>query len=116
VGTIVSNVDLAPTVVALSSAQARLQMDGRSLLQPLGTRAVLIETATYAAVRNNGSVYVEHDTGEKELYDLRAGNANYDPFQLESHHAANAYASIRTSLKNKLDKLRNCSGTACIVQ
>ncbi len=70
VGTIVSNVDLAPTVVALSGAQARLQMDGRSLLQPLGTRAVLIETATYAAVRNNGSVYVEHDTGEKELYDL----------------------------------------------
>jgi arylsulfatase A-like enzyme len=116
VGTIVSNVDLAPTIVALAGAQARLQMDGRSLLQPLSTRAVLIESTEYHAVRDKGFVYVEHDTGEKELYDLRPGNANYDPFQLQSRHAAQSYASIRTNLKNKLDKLRNCSGASCIVQ
>jgi arylsulfatase A-like enzyme len=116
VNTIVSNVDLAPTIVALSGAQARLQMDGRSLLQTLATRAVLIETTTYRAVRDNSFVYVEHDSGEKELYDLRQGNASYDPFQLQSRHAASAYASIRTNLKSKLDKLRNCSGSGCIVQ
>jgi arylsulfatase A-like enzyme len=63
-GKIVSNVDLAPTIVALAGAQARLQMDGRSLLQPLSTRAVLIETTNYRAVRDNGFAYVEYDTGK----------------------------------------------------
>ncbi len=55
-GKIVSNVDLAVTIVALAGAQARLQMDGRSLLQSLNDRAVLIETTDYRAVRNSGFV------------------------------------------------------------
>jgi hypothetical protein len=37
---------------------------------------------SHAAVRDKDFLYVEHATGEKELYDLRAGNANYDPHQL----------------------------------
>jgi arylsulfatase A-like enzyme len=115
----VGNIDLAPTLVALAGATARRVMDGRSLL-PLAqnpslatSRDLLIETLTYQAVRNNGFVYVQHSTGERELYDMRPGTGNYDPYQLNSRHGASAYAQIRSQLATKLNALRTCSGASC---
>jgi arylsulfatase A-like enzyme len=122
VSQVASNIDLAPTIIAAAVATSGLTMDGRPLLRLAldptvdTSRTIMLDALSAKGVMNRQFYYVTHNTGEVELYDLRTGNANYDPFQLQSRHAASAYASIRTSLKNKLDKLRNCSGSGCIVQ
>jgi N-acetylglucosamine-6-sulfatase len=117
----VSNVDLAPTIVALTGARAGRVMDGRPLL-PLALdprqgkdRTLLIEGVgtgrskpSYQAVRDPRWLYVEHATGDRELYDLRT-----DPFQIRSRHAAPALASVRNSLAGRLARLRSCSGGSC---
>ncbi len=111
----VANIDLAPTIVEVAGATAGLIMDGRSLFDPsLGSaRDLLIETLRYQALRNNSFLYVEYDTGEQELYDMRKNSAHYDPYQLESRHADSAYSQIMPDLTTKLDQLRMCSGTNC---
>jgi N-acetylglucosamine-6-sulfatase len=118
----VANIDLAPTIVDLANASPRRAMDGRSLL-PLAqdailatSRNLLLETEGYAAARNKSFVYLERNSGEQELYDLRKGTANYDPYQLKSRHASSAYSQIKSQLAAKLSKLRNCSGASCAVQ
>jgi N-acetylglucosamine-6-sulfatase len=118
----VSNIDLAPTSVALAGATSRLVMDGRPLL-PLAqnpgiatARDVLIEALTYKAVRNRSFLYVEHNTGERELYDMRAGATNYDQYQLNSRHTDAAYNATKSRLATKLNKLRICSGASCGAQ
>ena len=74
----VSNVDLAPTIVELTKARPGLTMDGRSLL-PLAAdaslgagREMLFESyqTTSFGLRRGNFVYISHDTGEEELYDL----------------------------------------------
>jgi arylsulfatase A-like enzyme len=119
---LVGNIDLAPTIVDLANATARRVMDGRSLV-PLAqnpglatSRDLLIETPGYQALRHPSFVYVQYNSGERELYDMRPGTANYDPYQLRSRHASSAYAQIRSQLATKLSRLRTCSGTSCNVQ
>jgi N-acetylglucosamine-6-sulfatase len=119
----VANIDLAPTIVQLTGATAGLPMDGRSLsalaLHPTLVTArdllieIILEAGTYKALRNESFLYVEHGTGEQELYDLRQGSANYDPYQLESRHADTAYNPIKAQLATKLNQLRICTGTSC---
>lgn len=120
-GQLVSNVDLAPTIVALAGARAGRVMDGRPLL-PLALdprqakdRTLLIEGVgtgrgkpSFYAVRDALWLYVEYSTGDRELYDL--GN---DPFELRSRHAAPALASVRADLARRLARLRSCTGAAC---
>jgi arylsulfatase A-like enzyme len=48
--------------------------------------------------------YVEHPTGEKELYDLRN-----DPYEEESRHNDPAYHEIMQDLSNRLEKRRGLS-------
>jgi N-acetylglucosamine-6-sulfatase len=115
----VANIDLAPTIVQLAGANARLSMDGRPLLRMaldpnfgLG-RNLLIETLEYQAVRNESFLYVEHTSGERELYDMRSDETSYDPFQLHSRHADRAYHRIEARLGVKLSELRTCSGSSC---
>ena len=113
----VSNVDLAPTIVALTGAKPRRKMDGRPLL-PLALdpqqgkdRTLLIEgfgKPPYQAVRDPRWLYVEYSTGDRELYDL-----SRDPFELSSRHAAPALASIRNALAGRLARLRTCAGSGC---
>jgi N-acetylglucosamine-6-sulfatase len=121
---VVANVDLAPTIVDLADASPGLAMDGRSLL-PLAQNPslanacnLLVEastggTRTYKAVRNNSFLYVEYSTGEQELYDMRPGSTNYDPYQLQSRHADPAYAGVKAQLSIRLNQLRTCSGISC---
>jgi N-acetylglucosamine-6-sulfatase len=119
---ITANTDLAPTIVGLAHAKPRLPMDGRSLL-PLALnssigrgRHLLLETQTQEGVYNGSFLYVEHKTGEQELYDMRPGSTNYDPYQLQSRHADPAYAGVEAQLSIKLNQLRTCSGISCQVQ
>lgn len=119
---LVSNIDLAPTILALAGADPGRVVDGRPLL-PLARnpelekdRALLIEGFSrgrraglpYAAVRTGRWLYAEYETGEKELYDLQA-----DPQQLDSRHAAPELAGVREELAARLAGLRECSGEGC---
>lgn len=117
----VSNVDLAATILDAADATAAITIDGRSLISiaqnpaPAIGRHLLIETGPkpsgnqwYAAVRAGRYSYVEHSTGERELYDLQP-----DPYQLQSRHADPGYAAIRTALANRLHQLQSCAGANC---
>jgi arylsulfatase A-like enzyme len=116
---VVSNVDLATTIVDLADATPRRVMDGQSLLtlaqNPSAgdSRGILIETMGYKAVRNKSFLYVEHGNGERELYDMQPESANYDPFQTRSRHADPAYDAVESQLATKLDMLKTCVGASC---
>ena len=69
---------------------------------------MLLETGTYAAIHTPRYVYVEHNTGERELYDL----AN-DPYELTSVHDSPGYTQIRSDLARRLLALRTCKGATC---
>ena len=108
------NVDLAPTLVDAANAKVGRATDGVSLLALLADRTrfvgrdVLLETPTYAAIHTPRYVYVEHNTGERELYDLRT-----DPDELASLHDNAAYAQIRSDLARRLLALRACKAADC---
>ena len=113
------NADLAPTIVDVANASPGLVMDGRSLI-PVAKqpgiergRELLIEQPVggaqgFEAIRTERYMYAEHNSGEKELYDLQN-----DPFELQSRHAAPAYASVKAQLATRLHKLQSCSGSTC---
>ncbi|HSI79808.1 MAG TPA: sulfatase [Solirubrobacterales bacterium] len=116
-GQMVSNVDLAPTILDAAGAEAGLAIDGISLL-PLArdpdaarSRAILLESErddlTYSGVRARGWAYLEHGPGAEELYDMRA-----DRFQLESLHESPDHAGIKLALRGTLEALRDCEGTS----
>lgn len=120
---LVSNVDLAPTIVHWTQrvTPARV-MDGRPLQFPAADpgegrdRTLLLEGARlnsnspeYAAARDDRWLYVEYATGGRELYDLRS-----DPYQIRSLHAAPALSRVREDLAARLARLRSCSGEECL--
>ena len=115
---LVTNTDVAPTVLDLAGMPAPGWMDGRSFAPFLDGKApeawrssVLIEGAegtyydrpAYSGVRREDEVYVEVATGEREYYDLTR-----DPYQLESRPEAAPRA-----MKEDLQALKDCSGEAC---
>lgn len=106
-----SNIDLAPTFLAAARAQPEITVDGRSLIslanQP-ADRDLLIETDKYKAARTERHMYVEHSSGEQELYDM-----NNDPYQLQSLHADPAYSDQLADLAGRLHQLQSCAGTSC---
>ena len=132
---LVANVDLAPTILDLASAEPDLAPDGSSML-PLAAdesaadeRSYLLElqgvpgvsdaargrepdtfleNETVFAVRSPGFYYAEHPNGEVELYDLES-----DPDQLENVASESAYSSAVTDLAERLRVLKSCQGSAC---
>jgi len=118
----VSNIDLAPTLVAASRALPDRVMDGRSLW-PLMTddnlelgRDLLVErgpgpaASRFSAIRSQGWMYAEYGNGDRELYDLRN-----DPDQLVSLHASAAHAPLIAALGERLKRLQTCAGPTCYV-
>jgi N-acetylglucosamine-6-sulfatase len=116
---LVTNADLAPTILDVARAVPGRPQDGRSLLplsrdSALGrNRPLLIEVAKGAAMRTTAIrtsrwLYAEHAGGGRELYDLAR-----DPQQLASLHAAPALAGLRAALARRLDALRRCRGAEC---
>ena len=81
---LVTNADLAPTILEAARADATLPQDGRSLFGLMEDRGLewgrdlLIEGApgvnqpAYDALRTYRYVYAQYANGERELYDLRA--------------------------------------------
>jgi len=122
---LVLNNDFAPTFADLAGVPAPEFVDGHSLT-PLLTddppsatdwrSAFLVEgyasekavhRPPYRAVRTTDRLYVEYDTGERELYDMRA-----DPYQLESQHET-ADPEFIAHLEEQLDELLDCAGESC---
>ena len=114
VGDLAINADLAPTIVDVAGANPGSVMDGLSLIpvaQQPGIeqgRELLIEEPSFAAIRTERYMYAEHETGEKELYDL-----DQDPFELDSRHDDPAYALIQGQLATRLHELQDCAGPSC---
>jgi N-acetylglucosamine-6-sulfatase len=114
---LVANIDLAPTIAAIAGARPDAELDGRPLLtyatapDRLDDRPVLIESLArkpYAAIRTERYLYVDHSTGEEELYDLRE-----DPYQLENRAGDPAFEPTELALARRLDELRDCAGEQC---
>jgi len=115
------------TDMADGAAGTGIDRDGRSLLPLLrSTRAsswrhgILIENLAgrgegkpnyYGIVTDDPEggryKYVEHDNGEKELYDL-----NVDPYELESFDET-ADPELLRNLSSRLSALKVCVGASC---
>jgi N-acetylglucosamine-6-sulfatase len=120
---LVVNVDLAATLVEIAAARPPGALEGRSLLPLLGVhppaawrRELPLEywsvdpeegVPGFAGLRSERQLYVEYETGERELYDTVA-----DPFQLRNVFAT-ADADLRRRLATRLADLRGCRGAAC---
>ena len=121
----VATQDLAPTFVDLANAKARRVLDGTSLVRLAqdgpaeANRDIVLEAGpqttdgpmTFTGLRTRKYTYVEYATGEKELYDLDA-----DPYQLQNVAGRPAYAAIQNTLATRLSSMRNCSGSACLIE
>ncbi|MPY98279.1 MAG: sulfatase-like hydrolase/transferase [Actinophytocola sp.] len=113
------SIDIAPTVLDLANVSAPHQMDGVSLYDVIRdpgprSRPLLVEAwhangrPQYTGLRGWRYLYVEHATGEVELYDLVR-----DPHQLRSRHDDPEYLAARTQLAAKLAATRKCDGPTC---
>ena len=108
---LVSNIDLAPTIAALTGITPPL-MDGISLTPllnntppPSWRSAVLLRgkdaVMSFWGVKTDSWKYAELATGEKELYDL----VN-DPFELNNVAGDSQYATIQADLAAQLVALK----------
>ena len=130
-GEVVSNVDLAPTILDATGVAADRPMDGRSMLPfarngKLRTRRPVLHegleagdidrdgapksgtVGEYHAIRTARYLYVEWLNGAVELYDRAR-----DPGELRSRHRDHRYRRIRRELHRALVRLRSCAGDAC---
>lgn len=127
-GRLVGNVDLAPTLADLASANGH-EMDGVSLLSTHERDAILLEflapkvnsmkwpgprteVTRYSALRTQNHLYVEYRGGERELYDY-AGDPHETQNLLAGVPSAEAVA-LAGELNARLGELRNCRGAACL--
>jgi len=128
---LVTNADLAPTILDAAGAEAGREQDGVSLLprmrgEELPERALLLEALAPAlpfdignevfdhqvpfyGVRTEGWKYINWSFGAEELYDLRA-----DPDELENLAEDPAYDEKRAELATLAEDLRGCSGHGCL--
>jgi arylsulfatase A-like enzyme len=122
---LIGNIDLAPTILAIAEAQPDdVELDGRPMpglpsgpAKP-GHRPLVIESLVrdrstyygypYSAIRTGRWLYVEYETGDRELYDL-----TNDPEQLESLAEDPEYAPTVAYLAKELDQLADCAGPDC---
>jgi N-acetylglucosamine-6-sulfatase len=124
---LVSGADLMPTFLELANAPTPEYADGRSLVPLLsGTKVPWRDTLLlegyddgfgkkayvppdFKAIRtSDGRTYVEYETGERELYDLRT-----DPRQLRSLQDAPERTVEVSALSARLQALKYCSGKGC---
>jgi N-acetylglucosamine-6-sulfatase len=116
---LVTNADVAPTILDAANARPGRVQDGRSLFPLMRDRGLewgrdlLIEggdggATAFDAIRTYRYVFAQYATGEQELYDLRR-----DPFQLQSLHADPRYAAIKGILAGRLIGLKDCRGRGC---
>jgi arylsulfatase A-like enzyme len=130
---LVGNVDIAPTIYALSGASSTRTMDGVSLAPLLTTptgpelRTHLMlewqgavggggvtgwntEITEYHSILSKQYLYTLYSDAEQELYDLTA-----DPFQLVNQIGVTAYAAVQSDLASRLSGAVNCTGSGCVL-
>jgi N-acetylglucosamine-6-sulfatase len=106
--TLVSTADLAPTIAELAGVVTPPDLDGRSLRSFLdehdeGDVPVVLESfdartvPVWRQIRTPRFAYVEYETGERELYDLRS-----DPHELENVAGDRAYEEVVERLAVRL--------------
>jgi arylsulfatase A-like enzyme len=127
-GAVVSNQDIAPTLLDYSHASPCVapgrcrRLDGHSMVPLLGgggswpaNRGALVEIdaaarsecgCAYEAIRTRRYLYDEWSTGERELYDLTG-----DPGELRNLAHSPGTAPVRRRLAARLERFRSCSGT-----
>ncbi len=133
---LVAEIDLAPTFAEWAGLAAPSFVDGRSIVPLLAEtsapwrNAMLIEhysgstepfaspfeegqrlgarrIPTYQALRTRNMTYVEYETGERELYDVKR-----DPYELDNAYARADQSTIK-SLSAQLAALHSCAGKTC---
>lgn len=119
VATPVANIDLAPTIAAVTRVDLLDPPDGvnvldRSILRG-DDRAVLLENfhdgePNDQGVRTARWSLITHTSGERELYDLVA-----DPDQMENLAGDPAVAAVERDLVATLRRLADCRAEACTV-
>ena len=129
---LVSNVDLAATILEFAQAAPNLTQDGRSLaplLENIPTpwrTSLLVEfrgsapkltggedgvmALPFSGVRTDRYLYVEYQSGDREFYDLLG-----DPYQLQNLDASTDtnHVTLKDQLRQKLNSLRDCVGMGC---
>jgi N-acetylglucosamine-6-sulfatase len=115
---LVSNIDIAPTVVAAAGVRPGRVLDGvplqllaRDRGRELGRDLSIDNTpgaGHFDAIRTLNFKYAEYANGEREMYDLRR-----DPYELQSVHADPRYAGLRVALAARLHRLMSCAGATC---
>ena len=120
---LVSNVDLAPTILGWAGATASIPVDGRSLApfaadtSRRSRRPIFIEANTrdlpspgipYTGIRTNRWKLVRYRSGEIELYDLRR-----DPGELRSLHRNRRYTRTKRFLLRATARYAACVGAEC---
>ena len=117
-GRLVANIDVAPTVAQVAGV-ALPGADGRSLLDPTPREGILLERfqdgakPTYRAVRTDHRLYVEYDTGERELYDRRRDPHETDNLMAEENEDEGGRGAEVAGLARLLAKLATCAGDGC---
>jgi N-acetylglucosamine-6-sulfatase len=123
-GQLVANIDLAPTIVAITGAVPGRVMDGISLL-PLTTdptiqqgRDILFESTDLDiyGLRRGPWSYNRYGNGDEELYNLET-----DPYQLRNLldnppgpvSPTPADVALASQLAARLAQLRICAGASC---
>jgi arylsulfatase A-like enzyme len=113
VRTVVSGIDLAPTLAEIAGIEPPGPVAGESLVGLVtgagarsGSTAYLESPGdrlipSWWQVRTRRFAYVELLTGERELYDLRA-----DPYELENVVDDAAYAGVVARLAPRLERFR----------
>lgn len=121
VNQLVSNIDIAPTILAVAKVRTvNRVIDGRDLL-PLALdankgkgRSVKIsayhgENRAHGVLTDKGWKLVEHDRGQNnEMYDL-----NTDPHELANLYYNPNYTQTKAQLTGQLQVLKTCAGTTC---
>jgi N-acetylglucosamine-6-sulfatase len=117
------NVDLPLTLAAAAGAVPGRVQDGLDLREVASgsqralARPLLNETGVpglssrnfHQAIRTGTHKYIEHASGERELYDLRS-----DPDELVNVVNDPAQAATLAQLDARLDVLKTCAGDSCI--
>jgi arylsulfatase A-like enzyme len=120
---LVSNIDLAPTILSWAEDTPTVPVDGRSLgpfLADPGRRSrrpIFIEANTrdrpspgipYTGIRTDRWKLVRYRSGEIELYDLRR-----DPQELRSLHRSRRYTQTKRFLLRATARYADCVGAEC---
>jgi N-acetylglucosamine-6-sulfatase len=133
---LVGNIDLAPTVLDATPAEARRRLDGRSILpfarnvrlrslRPLlhetvgngaggrintreGARGEQTRVPAWRAVRTTRWLFVDYKGGQRELYDLKR-----DPSEMRSLSRDPRFRVRLRTLRRILGDLTRCKGRAC---